>query len=151
MSKIKTSASQFPNIYRLITESKVFKIGKNMWFRLPKQSKLKKLLVLIFSALFLVFSIVLITGSIILASDIYQKLIELNNINIQRQKIQSEISFWQSVLQKYPGYKDAYFKIAILEYQLKDYKNAIKDNDKALLLDPNFEDARKLSELLNKK
>lgn len=145
MSKTKTQASQFPNIYRLITENNILKIIENALIRSPKQSNPKKAVKIFLSFVIFVF---LLSGSVILALGIYQKYTELNTINIQREKINNEISFWQSVLQKYPGYKDAYFSIALLEYQLKDYGISKENNEKALQLDPNFADAKKLEEIL---
>lgn len=148
MSKTKTQASQFPNIYRLITENNILKIIENALIRSPKQSNPKKAVKIFLSFLFFIFFVVLISGSVILALGIYQKYTEFNTIYTQREKINNEISFWQSVLQKYPGYKDAYFRIALLEYQLKDFGISKENNEKSLQLDPNFADAKKLEEIL---
>ena len=144
-------ASQFPNIYRIITESRVVVKGRKSWSRLSNHPKLKKFL-LILSGIFVFATILILTVGIVVFSfrfyknyASYQKLLE------KRQNLQSQISFWQSVWQKYPRFKDAYFQAAILEYQLSDLQKAQDYNKKALMLDPNFENAIKLEDVLNKK
>jgi len=147
----KHSASQFPNIYRIITENRIIKKIEKLWIRLSNQSKLKELF-LILSA-FLVFAIisVLTVGIVIFSLNFYKNYAIYQKLWEKRQNLQSQINFWQSVWQKYPGYKDAYFQAAILEYQLSDFQKAQDYNQKALMLDPNFENAIKLEDVLNKK
>jgi len=70
---------------------------------------------------------------------------------MQRQQIQDKINFWQSIADKYEGYKDAYFQMAILDYNLGNFKKAKLDDQKALTLDPNFEDAKNLNAVLSGK
>jgi tetratricopeptide (TPR) repeat protein len=65
--------------------------------------------------------------------------------------LQSKANFWQAIIDKYDGYKDAYFQKALLEYNLGQIDKAKEDNAKALLLDPNFTDAKKLETVLNNK
>jgi tetratricopeptide (TPR) repeat protein len=62
--------------------------------------------------------------------------------------MQSKINFWQSIADKYEGYKDAYFQMAVLDYQLGNLQKAKSENKKALSLDPNFTDAQKLEVVL---
>ena len=80
----------------------------------------------------------------------YQDLNLAMQINNQRQNLQSKANFWQSIINQYDGYKDAYFQKALLEYNLGQIDKAKQDNLKALLLDPNFADARKLEVVLSK-
>jgi len=81
----------------------------------------------------------------------YQNLDQAIQINNQRQILQGKINFWQSIIDKYDGYKDAYFSKRLLEYNLGQIQKAKEDNLKALLLDPNFEDAKKLEIVLEGK
>lgn len=148
--KKKINTPQFPSIYRIITESAVYKNSLKNWNRLPNQSNLKKTLIILFVTAFSILSLILLTGIVVLTKDLYDKAIEINKIIVNRQNIQRQINFWQSVSEKYPGYKDAYFKIAILQYQLGDLESSKKNNNKALLLDPSYDDAKKLEKLLNK-
>lgn len=144
-------ASQSPNIYRIITESKIFKKLKKLEFRLILQSKHKKLIYysgLIVSIILIVF---LICGISVLSFKFYENIRLVTRISSERQALQEKINFWQSIANKYEGYKDAYFQTAFLEYKLGNFKKALEYNKKALLLDPNFEDSKKLEVLLEKK
>jgi hypothetical protein len=138
--KRKQKEQEFPNISRFITE--------RFPFKLPKRPKLSKIHYLFSIGLVLVLSLVLVLGITFFGFNFYKNFNKFRQINSQRQKIQSQINFWKSVTTKYDGYKDAYFRIAILEYQLGDYKSAKINNQKALLLDPNYEDARTLQKIL---
>jgi len=144
-------ASQFPNIYRIITESNLVKKIRKSWIRLSNQPRLKEFF-LILSAI-LVFAIisVLTVGIVIFSLSFYKNYTMYQKLFGKRQNLQNQINFWESVWQKYPGYKDAYFRAAILEYQLSDFQKAQDYNQKALMLDPNFENAIKLEDVLNKK
>ena len=134
--------SQFPNIYRRITEKPAFSLS---W-----KPKLSKITVLVLASALIVISLILIAGIVVFTVKTYQNLDQAIQINNQRQILQGKINFWQSIIDKYDGYKDAYFQKALLEYNLGQIQKAKEDNLKALLLDPNFEDAKKLEMALNK-
>ena len=138
--KINKLITQFPSIFRFIPESKFIK-------KVLKSKPLVYILIATMSAL----CMVLILGIIFLLLMFYKNFENLSTVVNQRKSIESKINFWQSITQKYDGYKDAYFQIAILEYKLGDFNKSKNANNKALLLDPNFEDAKKLERLLNKK
>ena len=78
----------------------------------------------------------------------YKKQKQLADENI---KILNQLVFWQNEIEKRPNYRDAYFSLALLNYQLKDFNNASKNLQKALSLDPNFEKGRELGKILNSK
>jgi tetratricopeptide (TPR) repeat protein len=147
----KQLASQFPNIYRFITETKFVKVVGKWWFRLSNQAKLKKFALILSGILVFWIILVLSIGIIIFGVNFVKNYNVFQKLSEKRQNLSSQISFWQSVSQKYPGYKDAYFQIAILEYQLGDLQSSEINNQKALILDPNFENAIKLEKILNKK
>lgn len=84
------------------------------------------------------------------AAQTYQNLNQTIQINNERQDLQGKANFWQAIINQYDGYKDAYFQKALLEYKLGQVDKAKQDNQKALLLDPNFTDAKKLEVLLSK-
>jgi tetratricopeptide (TPR) repeat protein len=134
---------QFPNIYRIITERLSFKLA---W-----QPKLNKNTFLVLASISLLISLVLVAGIVVFTVKTYQNLDQAIQINNQRQILQGKINFWQSIIDKYDGYKDAYFQKALLEYNLGQIQKAKEDNLKALLLDPNFEDAKKLEIVLEGK
>lgn len=133
---------QFPNIYRRITE--------RFSFSLPWQAYLDKKLSFLLILASILFSMVLIVGIAIFGLKIYQDFSLALALNMQRQNLQVEINFWQSIADKFDGYKDAYFQKALLEYNLGQIQQAKADNLKALQLDPNFGDARRLETVLDK-
>lgn len=63
---------------------------------------------------------------------------ELKARQALRQGIQAEISHWQKVTHDYTDYRDGYFRLALLHYQLGETTQAREYVDKSLALDPNF-------------
>jgi tetratricopeptide (TPR) repeat protein len=133
---------QFPNIYRFITE--------RLAFRLSWRPKLSKLAFLALASISILISLILLAGIIFFGVKTYQDLNQAIRINDQRQSLQGKANFWQSIINQYDGYKDAYFQKALLEYNLGQIDKAKQDNLKALMLDPNFSDAKKLEVVLDK-
>ncbi len=115
----------FPNNLRFITENRVT-------------------LLLIGFVSFLVF-----LGIVAISIDLYRNYKIGIVYSSERAKIQKEIKFWDSVTQKYPNYRDAYFKLAILNYQLKNFGKSREYLEKVLRIDPNFRQARELETRLN--
>jgi tetratricopeptide (TPR) repeat protein len=142
---------QFPNIYRIITERGMFKKLPKLTISLQWQPKLKKTLAISAAIIAFVVIVILTVGISFFSIKVYQNYQEITQINMQRQQIQSRINFWQSIADKYEGYKDAYFQMAILDYQLGNFQKAKQENLKALMLDPNFEDAKNLKDVLDSK
>ncbi len=117
--------NEFPKIYRFFTEEK----------------SLRLVLIGFVSALIL--------GSVVFVSiDAYNNYQKKSRLDQKREKITKEIEFWQNTLNKYKNYRDAYFQIAALEYQLKDFEKSKYYLQKTLTLDPNFQEARRLERLL---
>ena len=148
--KNKFNNPQFPNIYRFITENKTLKRLSKVEFRLLNQSKYKKEIIYFLSFIIVFVTILLFVVTSLLAVKLYQEVSLYVKITNQRQTLQGKINFWQSFIQKYDGYKDAYFQIALLEYQLGNFEKAREYNKQALLLDPGFEDAKNLEVLFEK-
>lgn len=72
----------------------------------------------------------------------------LEQIKNEPKRIRGEISFWEKVILEKPDYRDAYLQLAILSYQSYEKEKAKSYLGKALDLDPNFEPARKLEEII---
>ncbi|MDO8639672.1 MAG: tetratricopeptide repeat protein [bacterium] len=123
---------KFPSIYRFITDL----FGK---FRTRRE-----IITVGFFSLFLIVLIVLVSV------DLYKNVQTKNNVEAERQKLASDIRSWESIVGKYKGYRDAYFKLAVLEYQLKDFDKSKEFLNQVIKLDPNFKDADELKELLRK-
>jgi tetratricopeptide (TPR) repeat protein len=142
---------QFPNIYRIITERGVFRKRLKLTFTPLWRDELKKFLVIFSAVTVFMIMAVLAIGIGFFSVKVYQDYQQVNQINAQRQQIQGKINFWQSIADKYDGYKDAYFQMAILDYNLGNFKKAKLENQKALTLDPNFDDAKNLKVVLDNK
>ena len=131
--KEKKEKPQFPRISRIIPEKYIF------------------FLTIVTSVVVFFIAVLFLAGIVFLGNRIYTNYKNLRKTEIQRQNLQSQINFWQSVADKYSGYKDSYFRIAVLEYRLGNFSEAKNYNQKALLLDPNFADAKQLEVFIDKK
>lgn len=77
---------------------------------------------------------------------ILRKLDEVEKIERQPEEIRKEIQKWEKIILEKPNYRDGYFKLAVLNYQIYQDIEAKKYLSKVLELDPNFEPAKKLSQ-----
>lgn len=66
----------------------------------------------------------------------------------EREKIQKEILLWQKTVDEFPGYRDAYIKLAILNWKLNRNFVAQKLLNQALEIDPNSEAVSQFSKVL---
>lgn len=73
---------------------------------------------------------------------------QVAKIKSQPEEIKTQIIFWEKIVAEFPNYRDAYLKLAILNYKINRLFDAKKYLDKALEIDPNNEVAKKLSSLL---
>ncbi len=71
-------------------------------------------------------------------------LIGLQETKAERALLQSQVIQWQLVVAKHADYRDGYFKLAVLEYQLGNMSKAQQYDAQALQLDPNFQRGKEL-------
>jgi len=76
------------------------------------------------------------------------KLLDIERNERTREEIEREISKWETVIAEKHNYRDAYFRLAVLNYQIFKNDKAGQYLDKAMALDPNFEEGKRLRELL---
>lgn len=138
MKKQKKHNKQSPRNYRIITER--FKKFKRNNTKLLERLRIE---VLVFVYVVTIFSI------LILGFNLLTNLQNQNQISFQKEKIQSEIRLWQDIADKFKNYKEAYYELAVLEYQLGDIEKSKYYLDKSLFLDPNFDKARELKKILD--
>jgi hypothetical protein len=100
---------------------------------------------------------IFLTGFLFILCAIFVVSIDLyRNFTLQRMltnekiRVLNELVFWQNEVKLKPDYRDAYFSLALLNYQLKDLNKSNEYLEKTMLLDPNFEKGKELKELLNK-
>jgi len=121
-------SKKFPRNYRII----------------PEKIKREELIFTI--GIFSIFAAILI-----LSADLYSNINEQKKVTDEKIRILNEISFWQNIASERPNYRDAYYNLAILNYELRDFETAGLNLEKALSLDPNFEKGKELEEILNSK
>jgi tetratricopeptide (TPR) repeat protein len=66
----------------------------------------------------------------------------------ERDLVYKEIEYWKNVISQKPDYRDAYLKLAILEYKLGDKNESKLYLEKSLILDSNFEKGRQFQKIL---
>lgn len=65
----------------------------------------------------------------------------------ERKLLTTKLSTWQNLSSKYPLYRDAHMKVAILAYRLGERELLKAELEKVLTIDPNFSLGRKLGSL----
>lgn len=94
-------------------------------------------------------SILFVLSTVLIISlDLHSNYLEQTRLTDKNIKILREVVFWQEQVKIHPDFRDAYFKLALLNYQLGNFKEANKDLEKTLILDPNFEKGRELQKQL---
>lgn len=94
---------------------------------------------------------ILIVAIVLISWNIQSNMQEKRQLDQNRAKIQGEVNYWREMVNKYPGNRDAYFQLALLEYQLGDTQASSTYINKVKLLDPNFQEAYKLEKVLGSK
>ncbi len=130
--KLLTLFPQFPKIYRFITEKVV---GARRELRLLAIGSM-------FGALII---LILLSGTYLAVS-----LRTKSQMERQKQTIVSQISYWQKVVKKQEGYRDGYFMLAVLEYQIKNFSKSKEYLRKAMIIDPNFVPGLEFEKVLNR-
>lgn len=131
MATIKSKNQKSPNIFRFIPELNLFRKEK-IW-------------------LYSTVTTVLLAGIAYIGWQAYENINQVTKIQIQRKEAEHQVSYWENVVKEHPNYRDAYFTLALLEYQLGNSANARSYLDKTFYIDPNFEEGRKLERLLNRR
>ena len=119
---MKKQNRKFPSIYRLITDK--------------ENAPLVVLSTFIIVAIFMVG---LDLNKNLEEKALHQKLYESKT---------QEIKFWEENLSKYPEYRDAYFRLATLYYEVGDFGKSESYLDRVFFLDPSFEEGKELEKLL---
>src|SRR5579872_4854163 len=93
--------------------------------------------------IFWVLALILVWQGIVLA----QNLVGFYQVFTTRQNLSSQRELWTNISSKFPGYRDAYFQIAQISYELGDIKTENMYLEKTLSVDPNFLPAQSLEKL----
>lgn len=128
MSVVPTEERKSPRISRFITES---------LFVVPSSRQLVTFFVSFLSGLLLI-----AIGAQILVMKDHQQQKQL--LTQERIQIEQQITYWKQMAQKYPVYRDAHYRLAVLEYKLGNDASSQEQLEKVLTIDPNFEQGRVL-------
>lgn len=66
----------------------------------------------------------------------------------EKERVKYEVVFWEKVVQLHPDYRDGYFMLAVLEYQLGEASQSKSFLSKAMEIDPNFTKGKELEQML---
>lgn len=128
-TKTKQVRQEFPNIYRIITE------------KARKTLKQPRFWIGMVTAFFLICLLLIVYL-------VFRQVQELRNTLQQRSQSMMQLRRWEAAIMRYPGSRDAYIGASIVAYQLGDYNKSRQYIEKALEIDPNNIDARKLENSL---
>ena len=121
----KRSKFKFPNISRFIPE----RINEDV--------------------LFLAGLLFILLSSLAVGFDLYKSLTLERRLIGETSELQRKLNFWESEISKHPNFRDAYFNLALIKYQLKDFNSSKNNLEKALEIDPNFKAGIRLKEILS--
>jgi tetratricopeptide (TPR) repeat protein len=78
----------------------------------------------------------------------YKNLEERQEISEERTKVIKELNFWNKEVIEKPEFRDGYFSLSLIYYQLGDLENLLINLEKAMEIDPNFEKGKELKGIL---
>jgi hypothetical protein len=92
---------------------------------------------------------ILLFMSISLGVQVSSQTQELARLRSMHEGIVEEIAHWQKITREHADYRDGYFRIALLQYQVGNEELARMNLEKSLNLDPNFAPGIAFKEKLN--
>lgn len=99
--------------------------------------------------LFLAGFIFIIICSLVVGFDLYQNFMLQKRLIGETAELQRKIVFWENETKEHPDFRDAYFNLALINYQLRNFESSKLNLEKALNIDPNFKKGRKFQEILS--
>lgn len=127
-NKPQVIALRFPSIFRFITEDIHISNGK----------RYIRLFIVSFVSGFFLIAIGIQTNLLL------QNIQQLKIVKQERARINAQIGYLKTITKNYTDYRDIYFRIATLDYQLGNIEESKKYLRKALDADPNFKEGRVL-------
>lgn len=103
---------------------------------------------LLFNSVITLMCLVILLLVVLFSFDLSKTIKTYSKLISERERIQSQIKTWQSITEKFKGYKDGYLQLAILKYRLGEFDKASFYLNQALYLDPNYKEALQLQEKL---
>lgn len=100
-------------------------------------------------ATFFIGAICILVAILLVTFDLFSNLNQESKLANEKFALLKEQAFWQEEIKSHSGYRDAYFGLALSDYQLNNTVAAKQNLGKVLSLDPNFKEGRELEDLLN--
>ncbi|MDP2637637.1 MAG: tetratricopeptide repeat protein [Candidatus Levybacteria bacterium] len=85
---------------------------------------------------------------VIVGLDAYRNFQIKQGIDLEREELLKELSFWELFIDEHGDYRDAYFNMSALEYRLGNTSRAKEYAEKGLMLDPNSKNGKKIEDFL---
>ena len=152
VSDIQVEKKVFPRNHRSITESSSPKDTKQEQLGSHHQPEAKKRFRLfgIIPILIALVCIISIASLIWIIPQVKEEYKKFELVDSERKNLQAKYNQLEQTAISHPGSRDIYLQMALVSYQLKDMKKAQGFIERALTLDPNFEEAKRLKSLINK-
>ena len=96
----------------------------------------------------LIICLILFFAIIVQSIRFYSNFKKEKELRLKKEQVLNKINIWQSIVSKYPNYRDGYFKLSLLEYQIGEFDKSRMYLDQTLFLDPNFEEGIKFDRSL---
>lgn len=98
---------------------------------------------------FFVGLVIMLFAISLIGLNIYLNFQKQKNLTNEKFRVIREISFWENEVARHSNYRDGYMSLALLNFQVKNFKEARNSLKKIFELDPNFEKGRELEKLLD--
>lgn len=90
----------------------------------------------------------IVMATIVVSFDLYKNYNEEKQYAMEKNSVAGNLSYWEKVTSEKPNYRDGYFSLALIYFQLKDFNKSSENLEKAMSLDPNFEKGKELKKIL---
>lgn len=120
-------------------KKKFYKKTKIKKKELPKNSRTITEKLVNDHSMFLLGLVGIICAIVIVSYDLHRSYSYHSDILRERSDVVSSLNFWNREVIDKPDYRDGYFSLSLIYYQLGDIDRSIENLDKSLEIDPNFE------------
>lgn len=135
---------KFKNTKKVIKKGKSEKHPKSPKnYRIIPESWNKDEIAFFAGAVFILIAIIAVTY------DLFVNLRQENNLANKKIELTRQELFWKDQVKTHPDFRDAFFSLALVEYQLNNLEDARNNLEKAMMLDPNFKEGKDLEEKLS--
>jgi tetratricopeptide (TPR) repeat protein len=116
--------------------------------KLPSNSRIITEKLINDHVVFFLGTVFIIAATVLVLFDFYSNFKKQEIIFSERKRIVNDLNFWNKEVIEKPNYRDGYFSLSLIYYQLGDNKNSWENLSKAMDIDPNFENGKELKRIL---